>query len=82
MLYVKNIREIVLTVSDLKKPLGDMAWQKVLMFEQVAFPFFLLILLRHEKEHVEKLPFPSSSEQLSKLKSYSQSKKIKKFTCL
>lgn len=40
MLYVKNIREIVLTVSDLKKPLGDMAWQKVLMFEQVGISFF------------------------------------------
>jgi len=32
MLYVKNIREIVLAVSDFKKMWGVMAWQNVLMF--------------------------------------------------
>lgn len=31
MLYVKNIQEIVLTVSHVKKLYEDMAWQKVLM---------------------------------------------------
>lgn len=62
LLYVKNIREIVLAVSNAKKPGGKCGLAKD--FNTCNLSNFFLTLLGNEKQHIEGLYFPSLCKQL------------------